>query len=239
MQRTARNRCDGGVPLWVGRYCLPTKSGCRWNGKKERCAAHINHDFSLSRANDQHFEAERDPIKGREDLNKRVLTLLARFCGETDLSFAKGASIATRQFITGLLEIGSTLPSPTPCIDEQINVRELLVSFTDKTIAQEMVNVADRDFDRRAKEASNDHFINLATDTGSVLKFKAFHCLITNPFRIDRPIVLDVYENDKLSDNSSGTFQSKPGHDSDIVSQIVPMKRYSRIPLISSSFLPT
>jgi hypothetical protein len=71
----------------------------------------------------------------------------------------------------------------------------MLDKFSDKTILEEMVEVAHAKFESDIAKLSGIYFGNLLADSRTVLHFNAIHCLLVNPYWTNSPVLLDLCEN--------------------------------------------
>jgi hypothetical protein len=117
----------------------------------------------------------------------------AEFVCATNLSCRQAASPAMHNFITSLIQMGSSLQIEHP--DAAIDVMSLVDSMSDKTIADAILETSNRRLESAIDMLSRFRFVNLVVDAGTVHHLKTIPCLLANPHKLDSPVLLSLREN--------------------------------------------
>jgi hypothetical protein len=191
-------RDAGGAAVW---RCGHTKQGidgkwrrCSFRTRKERIQNGHTHEYRISRENDPDFP--RDFDQKQADVNfhmiqKEFLGLSATAAAQMNISARTAASDTMFNFCKGMMSLGIR----TYLADHSFRP-EILQPFCDKTVAQEMLKVADDVFMRRIDSIAEDiKFVNIYADAGTVLSFHTVHALIGNPHYPNSMTHFDSFEN--------------------------------------------
>jgi hypothetical protein len=117
---------------------------------------------------------------------------IAKFAGATDLSFRKTAGDATFKFVSELIDLGISARQE---LGETVCAAEILDRFSEKAVRTMMIRVANEQFETHLAQLEEVRFVNLSVDSGTVHSLTAIHCLVSNPFSLQRPIVFDLCPN--------------------------------------------
>jgi hypothetical protein len=129
----------------------------------------------------------------RMDINKKILDMCAVFVTATGLSCRQASSHAMHQLIVDLMQLGASLKRDDP--DTAVDVLPIIDEFTDHTIATWIHKRGDDSLNKAMNALEDVHFVNLVLDSGTVYSLKSIPCLLTNPYHIESPILLDLREN--------------------------------------------
>jgi hypothetical protein len=130
----------------------------------------------------------------REEINHRILSLVADSATATSLSCRQAASYAAHFFVTRLVEIGASLPREHP--EATADTLSLVGRITEKTIADAIRHSSDRHLELAFERLSEFGFANLVVDAGNVHHLRTIPCLLTNPYHMDEPALLSLRQNE-------------------------------------------
>jgi hypothetical protein len=72
-----------------------------------------------------------------------------------------------------------------------------------------MIRLANEQLEASLEQLEDVHFVNPAIDSGTVHSLMAVHCLVSNPFCLVRPIVIDLCNNFSFTkEDSASLFKS-------------------------------
>jgi hypothetical protein len=162
-------------------------------GRKEHCANHKKHIFTLPSADGHRFNGALPLSCNRAKLDKQILETTAEFVTAKKINCCQCASSAMMEFILNLIQITSFVQAnDNPIL---IHGTRLLNSMTEKRMAEA---IRERGDVQLAETISHRHeicFPNLVVKAGTVPILKFIVCLLINRHYLLQPIVLALHEN--------------------------------------------
>jgi hypothetical protein len=116
---------------------------------------------------------------------------LAQFTGTIDISSRKAASEAAFTFTRDLIRVGASIPRK---VDQIANVGDSLDRFSETVVGAAVVEQADRKLEADLARIREFGYINISVDASRVHSLTVAHCLLSNPFHLQRPISEDLHK---------------------------------------------
>lgn len=183
---------------------------CSYCCEKRLISKHTSrHIFDIAQCDDEDFPKEileKQELITHNRFNKRFLEHLALFCGRLDISFSKAATKAMREFCLFLLKEGYNMARNFS--KDTFNIRQMLNPISEQKVADEMIHVAQNEFDIKIQKFQKKLYCALLCDAGTVLKLHCLHfalALCDEPLKI---MLFDTFEGKEFnSEFYSNCFQ--------------------------------
>lgn len=168
---------------------------CRREDFKTSSPQHHQHQYKLSRNDDDGFPKDYDERRKRanfSEIQSMITQYVGKLAGQLDISIAKSSSLSMRDFVQNILKLGIRIGLTDPSLDLSsgfIQISQNKLNNSMKKVAEENENHLQHVFSQNIKYA------NLLMDTGTVNNFKVLHFVITNPNYPEIIWPFDNYEN--------------------------------------------
>jgi hypothetical protein len=173
--------------------------------KHQRMGKHI---FTLARVDDPGFPVDFDQRLERVTLQRGIAQLqqsIAQFAARANISARQGGGEVLDEFVHDVARISVRLARSSPDFQPESIPR---ISAT--TLTRRIREQGHEAFHRSIDEISGRiHYMNLLTDSGTVLDFSSLHAVLTNPNYPEILLPLDTFENrNNRSEDYEAVFRS-------------------------------
>jgi hypothetical protein len=128
---------------------------------------------------------------------KRIHEAIVLFCARTNVSVREAEREAMTDFFREISSTVVRLARSSPTFDPRI-----LPAMSLTVLTRKIRTTGGEAFDQMIADISGRIlYVNLLTDSGTVLGFNAFHAVLVNPNELDVLLPLDTYENLNYNSN--------------------------------------
>ena len=166
---------------------------CRKDQIHKHPNAKFPHVFTIPQKDDPEFPAQlqdQQQIRSLEKLRGTILEHTAVFVAKMGISLNRAAKKDLIDFICAMIRIGQTM------VAESVNIEEAIGHFSRRVLTEKLLALGARLKERDFETAREIRFVNVAVDAGTVLGRSVIHCLLTNPYSENFPIILEICDND-------------------------------------------
>lgn len=136
--------------------------------------------------------------KAQETINYTTAKLAARL----NISAKSSTSTAMNEHNLRLIQLGMDISSNIQ--KKQINLEKTFSICSDKTLALIMKKLANSQKENDFMEMQDIHYVNIAADSGTVSSTHCIHFLLTNPYYINMPKLLNIVVNNNNDSQKYG-----------------------------------
>jgi hypothetical protein len=164
---------------------------------KANCLAHQRsgkHQYDLARADDPGFPAHFDERRQRLGLQRgidQIHEAVARFAARTNCPVREAGREALQDFVREIASLAVQLSRTSPAFQP-----DSIPIMSPTTLTRRIHEMGQEAFDRMIEDlCGRVCYVNLLTDSGTVLGFNTLHAVLTNPNFPDTIVPFDTYEN--------------------------------------------
>ena len=165
--------------------------------RKDQISKHPNaqfpHKFTMRQCDDPGFPTKAQDshrIRTLQQLRSTILDHTALFIYQSGLCLNKASNMYLIDFISSMIQVGKSLTSQNFAVEEAIGC------FSRGVLREKLVELGEKLREKDLIVATEVRFVNLAIDAGTVLGKGVVHCVLTNPYDINFPILLEIHDNE-------------------------------------------
>ena len=127
----------------------------------------------------------------KDEVNRKIAVLVARLAGELGISTRKAASGEMHRFCRKMMQIGFDIRRSFP---DLLYLPNGIGVLGREVLTEQLRRQGEEQRQRNVTIMEEVRYLNIACDAGTVLAFHNVQSWVTNPWKEDFPLLLDVYE---------------------------------------------